>query len=475
MTRAYDEDLAFGISTRAIHAGQRPDEVTGAIMTPVYQTSTFVQDGLGRHKGYEYARTRNPTRDALERNLAALEGGTFGHAFASGLAATDAVLKLLGQGHHVICGENVYGGTHRIMTPVYQTSTFVQDGLGRHKGYEYARTRNPTRDALERNLAALEGGTFGHAFASGLAATDAVLKLLGQGHHVICGENVYGGTHRIMTQIFQQLGLSFSFIDTRDLDAVASTISPSTRMIFVETPTNPMMHLTDLAAIASLSRDHGVMLVVDNTFATPCFQRPLELGADVVVHSTTKYINGHSDMVGGAVVTTREDVSERLAFIQNASGAVPGPMDCWLALRGVKTLAVRMRQHDHSGRTIAAWLNDHSGVEKVYYPGLPSHEQYELACRQMTGFGGMISLDLGSLARARAVVEGTHIFALAESLGGVESLIGHPASMTHASVPREMREAMGLTDGLVRLSVGIEDTDDLLGDLDQALEAAAGV
>ncbi len=236
-----------------------------------------------------------------------------------------------------------------------------------------------------------------------------------------------------------------------------------------------MMHLTDLAAIASLSRDHGVMLVVDNTFVTPCFQRPLELGADVVVHSTTKYINGHSDMVGGAVVTTREDVSERLAFIQNASGAVPGPMDCWLALRGVKTLAVRMRQHDHSGRTIAAWLNDHSGVEKVYYPGLPSHEQYELACRQMTGFGGMISLDLGSLARARAVVESTHIFALAESLGGVESLIGHPASMTHASVPREMREAMGLTDGLVRLSVGIEDTDDLLGDLDQALEAAAGV
>ncbi len=392
MTRAYDEDFKFGISTRAIHAGQRPDEATGAIMTPVYQTSTFVQDGLGRHKGFEYARTRNPTRDALERNIAALESGKFGHAFASGLAATDAVLKLLGNGDHVICGENVYGGTHRIMT-----------------------------------------------------------------------------------QVFQQLGLSFSFTDTRDPAAIDAAITPSTKMIFVETPTNPMMHLTDLAEVASLAHDRGVILVVDNTFATPCFQRPLELGADVVVHSTTKYINGHSDMVGGAVVTNREDISERLAFIQNASGAVPGPMDCWLALRGVKTLAVRMRQHDRSGRTIAAWLNDHPGVQQVYYPGLPSHEQYELACRQMSGFGGMISVDVGSLDRARRVVESTRIFALAESLGGVESLVGHPASMTHASVPREMRELMGLTDGLVRLSVGIEDTDDLLSDLDQALQAAANV
>ncbi len=328
---------------------------------------------------------------------------------------------------------------------------------------------------MERNIAALESGKFGHAFASGLAATDAVLKLLGNGDHVICGENVYGGTHRIMTQVFQQLGLSFSFTDTRDPAAIDAAITPSTKMIFVETPTNPMMHLTDLAEVASLAHDRGVILVVDNTFATPCFQRPLELGADVVVHSTTKYINGHSDMVGGAVVTNREDISERLAFIQNASGAVPGPMDCWLALRGVKTLAVRMRQHDRSGRTIAAWLNDHPGVQQVYYPGLPSHEQYELACRQMSGFGGMISVDVGSLDRARRVVESTRIFALAESLGGVESLVGHPASMTHASVPREMRELMGLTDGLVRLSVGIEDTDDLLSDLDQALQAAANV
>jgi cystathionine beta-lyase/cystathionine gamma-synthase len=390
MTRIFEDDLDYGIATRAVHAGQRPDETTGAIMTPVYQTSTFVQEGLGRHKGFEYARTRNPTRDALERNLASLEGASFGHAFASGLGATDAVLKLLSAGDHVICGENVYGGTHRIMT-----------------------------------------------------------------------------------MIFEKLGLSFSFTDTRSVSSLEASIAPATKMVFIETPTNPMMHLTDLAAVASLARDRGLILVVDNTFATPCFQRPLELGAEVVVHSTTKYINGHSDMVGGAVVTTREDLSEQLAFIQNAAGAVPGPFDCWLALRGVKTLPVRMRQHDISGREIAAWLEEHPGVRKVYYPGLPSHEQHELACRQMSGFGGMISADLGSLEKARAVVERTRIFALAESLGGVESLIGHPASMTHASVPREMRDEMGLTDGLIRLSVGIEDTSDLLEDLDQALRAAA--
>jgi cystathionine beta-lyase/cystathionine gamma-synthase len=359
------------------------------------------------------------------------------------------------------------------MTPVFQTSTYVQDKLGQHKGFEYGRTRNPTRDALERNLAALEGATFGHAFASGMAATDAVLKLLEAGDHVICGANVYGGTHRIMTQVFERLALEFSFVDTRDPALIEAAVTPATKMIFVETPTNPMMHLTDLAAVASLARDGGLILVVDNTFATPCFQRPIELGAEVVVHSTTKYINGHSDMVGGVVITTREDVSERLSFIQNASGAVPGPLDCWLALRGVKTLPIRMQQHDRSGRVIAAWLSDNPLVERVFYPGLRTHDQYELACRQMSGFGGMISLDLGSLERARKVVEATRIFALAESLGGVESLIGHPASMTHASVPLPMREAMGLTDGLVRISVGIEDAEDLMTDLDQALNAAA--
>ncbi len=389
MTRAFDDDLAHRLATRAVHAGQRPDASTGAIMHPIYQTSTYVQSALGEHKGFEYARTRNPTRDALERNVAALEGAPHGHAFASGMAAIDAVLRLLSSGDHVICGENVYGGTHRIMTHV-----------------------------LER------------------------------------------------------LGLSFSFVDTRDPARIDAAIQQATRMVFVETPTNPMMYVTDLAAVAALARSRGLLLVVDNTFATPCFQRPIELGAELVVHSTTKYLNGHSDMVGGVVVTTRDDVAERLAFLQNAAGAVPGPFDCWLALRGTKTLPIRMAQHDRSGRRIAAWLAEHPQVERVYYPGLPDHPQHELACRQMSGFGGMISFDLGSLGAARRVAERTRIFALAESLGGVESLIGHPASMTHASVPQAMREEMGLTDGLVRLSVGIEDTDDLLADLDHALAAA---
>ncbi|GBD32380.1 MAG: cystathionine beta-lyase [Gemmatimonadales bacterium] len=392
MTRVFDTDLALRFATRAVHAGQLPDETSGAIMTPIYQTSTYVQEGLGRHKGFEYARTRNPTRDALERNLAALEGGLHGFAFASGLAATDAVLHLLSAGDHVLAGENLYGGTHRIMT-----------------------------------------------------------------------------------QVFQQLGLTFSFVDTRYPEKVAEAITPATKMIFVETPSNPMMRLTDLAAVAEIARDRNVLLVVDNTFATPVFQRPLELGADVVLHSTTKYLNGHSDMVGGAVITNRDDLAERFAFLQNAAGAVPGPFDCWLALRGTKTLALRMQQHDASGRCLAEWLKNHPVVKKVYYPGLPEHEQYELACRQMTGFGGMISFDVGSAERARRVVESTRIFALAESLGGVESLIGHPASMTHASVPKELREAMGLTDGLVRLSVGIEDVDDLREDLDQALSQAAKI
>jgi cystathionine beta-lyase/cystathionine gamma-synthase len=362
--------------------------------------------------------------------------------------------------------------TGAIMTPIYQTSTYVQPALGQHKGFEYARTRNPTRDALERNLAALEGGTHGFAFASGLAATDAVLKLLQAGDHVICGENVYGGTHRLMTRVFAQLGLTFSFVDTRDPAKVANAVTPATRMIFLETPSNPMMRLTDLAAMGALANQRKLLVAVDNTFATPVFQRPLELGAHLVIHSTTKYLNGHSDMVGGAVITHRDDLAERLGFLQNAAGAVPGPFDCWLALRGTKTLALRMRQHDSNGRCIAEWLQGHAAVQRVYYPGLADHPQHDLARRQMSGFGGMISLELGSAARARVLVESTRIFALAESLGGVESLVGHPASMTHASVPQAMREAMGLTDGLVRLSVGIEDVDDLRADLEQALAKA---
>ena len=356
-----------------------------------------------------------------------------------------------------------------VMTPIYQTSTYIQDGLGRNKGYEYARTRNPTREALERNVATLEGGRHGFAFSSGLAAVDATLKLLSAGDHVVCGENVYGGTHRQMTHIWSRLGLTFTFVDAAETERIAAAVTPRTKMIFAETPTNPMMRLCDLQATGEIARRAGALFVVDNTFATPCFQRPLEYGADIVLHSTTKYLNGHSDMVGGLLVLTRDDLAERIAFIQNGSGAVPGPFDCWLALRGTKTLALRMRQHDANGRHIAEWLTTHPRVAQVYYPGLPSHPQHELACRQMKGFGGMISLELGSVDRARRVVERTKIFVLAESLGGVESLIGHPASMTHASVPPEMRRAMGLTDSLVRLSVGIEDVDDLIADLDQAL------
>jgi cystathionine beta-lyase/cystathionine gamma-synthase len=359
------------------------------------------------------------------------------------------------------------------MPPIYQTSTYVQEGLGRHKGYEYARTQNPTREALERNVAVLEGAQYGFAFGSGLAALDAVLKLLKAGDHVVSGENVYGGTHRLMTRVYADLGLQFTFVDMRDVAAIERAITPRTRMVYCETPTNPMMFLADLSAIGDLAQARGLVYVVDNTFATPYFQRPIEHGADIVLHSTTKYLNGHSDMVGGLLVTGRDDLAERLGFIQNAAGGVPGPFDCWLALRGIKTLPLRMRQHDANGRAVAQWLAQRPEVKKLYYPGLPSHPQHELACRQMRGFGGMISFDVGDPARARRIVETTRVFALAESLGGVESLIGHPASMTHASVPPAMRQAMGLTDSLVRLSCGCEDAEDLIADLDQALTRGA--
>jgi cystathionine beta-lyase/cystathionine gamma-synthase len=356
-----------------------------------------------------------------------------------------------------------------VMPPIYQTSTYIQEGLGKHKGYEYARTRNPTREALERSVAALEGGRYGFAFGSGLAAADAVMKLLSAGDHVVCGENVYGGTHRQMTHIWARFGLSFTFVDGGDTAAVAAAVTPKTKLLYAETPTNPMMRLCDLQATAAIAQRAGAILVVDNTFATPAFQHPLELGADIVLHSTTKYLNGHSDMIGGMLVANRDDLAERLGFLQNSSGAVPGPFDCWLALRGIKTFPLRMRQHDANGRRIAEWLSRHPAVQTVNYPGLPTHPQHDLARRQMTGFGGMLSVDLGDIARSRRFVERTRIFALAESLGGVESLIGHPASMTHASVPPELRRKMGLTDSLVRLSVGIEDIEDLIEDLDRAL------
>ena len=385
MTKVYDSDRSAGFGTQAIHAGQRPEPLAGAIMTPVYFTSTYVQDALGENKGYEYARGKNPTREALERNVATLEGGTHGFAFASGVGATDTIMKLLKTGDHVVCGENVYGGTFRLF--------------------------------------------------------DRVLR---------------------------SFGVTFSFVDTRDPQVIAEAVTPATRMIWVETPTNPLMRLTDLRAAADIAKRANALLVVDNTFASPFFQRPLAVGADLVMHSTTKYLNGHSDMIGGMVVTNRDDLADQLKFLQNAAGSVPGPMDCFLALRGTKTLHLRMPRHDENGRAVAAWLAKRWGEERVIYPGLESHPQHALAKCQMSGFGGMVTVEMGSKAAAKHVLDRVQVFALAESLGGVESLISHPASMTHGSVPADRKAAMGLTEGIIRLSCGVEDVVDLIADLDQA-------
>jgi cystathionine beta-lyase/cystathionine gamma-synthase len=359
--------------------------------------------------------------------------------------------------------------TGAIMTPVFQTSTYVQPELGRHLGYEYARTQNPTREALERNVAALEGGAFGIAFASGLAAHDTMIKMFSADDHIVCGEGVYGGTFRLFSKVIARMGLHFTFVDSCSLDEIRAAIRPNTKLVHVETPTNPMMGLTDIAAAAEIAHAAGAWLSVDNTFASPYNQQPLALGADLVLHSTTKYINGHSDMVGGMAVMNSPEIHEQFRFLQNAAGAVPGPWDCWLALRGTKTLHLRMQAHNANGLGIAKWLETHPRIQRVYYPGLPSHPQHELAQRQMKGFTGMISIETGSMENAAKLVNNTRIFALAESLGGVESLIGHPAMMTHASVPGDRRQAMGLSDGLVRLSCGVEDVEDLLADLDQAL------
>jgi cystathionine gamma-lyase len=386
MTRVFDDDLTNRFGTRAIHAGQRPDPLSGAIMPPVYQTSTYVQDGLGRHKGYEYARGKNPTREALERNVAALEGA-------------------------------------------------------RH----------------------------GFAFASGMACLDSIMKLFRAGDHILCGESAYGGTFRLFDRILKNYGLTFTFLDTRDPQCVADACTPATRAIVVETPTNPLMRLTDLAAVSEVAHRANARLIVDNTFATPFFQRPFESGADIVYHSTTKYLNGHSDMIGGICVVQDDGLADQLQFIQNAAGAVPGPFDSWLALRGTKTLHLRMPRHDANGRRIAPWLAERLGEQNVIYPGLSSHPQHALAARQMTGFGGMITIELGTRDRAARILERVRVFSLAESLGGVESLISHPASMTHASVPPEQRARLGITEGMVRLSCGVEDVEDLLEDLEQAL------
>ncbi|MDB4879268.1 MAG: Cys/Met metabolism pyridoxal-phosphate-dependent protein [Gemmatimonadetes bacterium] len=387
MTRVFDDDLQPGFATRAIHAGQRPEPLAGAIMTPIYQTSTYVQEGLGENKGYEYARGKNPTREALERNVAALENG-------------------------------------------------------RH----------------------------GFAFGSGMGCMTSIMMLFRSGDHIVCGENVYGGTFRLFDKILQGLGMTFTYVDTRDPQRIADAMTPATRMVLVETPTNPLMRITDLRAAAEIAHRGNALLVVDNTFASPFFQRPFDFGADIVHHSTTKYLNGHSDMVGGIAVLNDDDLAARLQFILNAAGAVPGPFDSWLALRGTKTLHLRMPRHDENGRAVAAWLASRIGEDKVIYPGLESHPQHALAKSQMTGFGGMISIELGTRERANTMLKRCRLFALAESLGGVESLISHPASMTHASVEPARRAQLGITEGLVRLSCGVEDVGDLLADLEQAFE-----
>ena len=386
----------MGFSTLAIHAGQEPDPTTGAVTIPIYQTSTYKQDGLGSPRQYI-------------------------------------------------------------------------DALGNERGYEYARTQNPTRLALEKNLAALEGGKACYGFASGMAAIDATLRLVKAGEHVIVSDNTYGGTFRLFSRILSQYNIEFSYVDTTEISNLESAFQTNTKMVFVETPTNPVMMVTDLRAVADLSHAHGAKVVCDNTFMSPYLQRPLEFGVDIVVHSTTKYLNGHSDGVGGAVILNNEEDAQWLAFVQNGAGAILSPFDSWLILRGTKTLALRMEKHDANGRAVAAFLDEHSQVQKVYYPGLVSHPQHELAKRQQRGFGGMVAFETGSWENAAKVLGATKLCTLAESLGGVETLISHPASMTHASVAPEKREALGITAGLVRVSVGIEDTDDLLADLDQAL------
>jgi cystathionine gamma-lyase/cystathionine beta-lyase/cystathionine gamma-lyase/homocysteine desulfhydrase len=360
--------------------------------------------------------------------------------------------------------------TGAVSVPIYQTSTYAQDGLGRHKGYEYARTQNPTRSALEKNISALENAKFGFAFASGMSAIDAVLKLVKAGEHVILGDNTYGGTFRLFNRVLSNYGVEFDLADTSDVTGLEGAFKPNTRMVFIETPTNPVMTVTDIKAVSDLAHANGAKVVCDNTFMSPYFQQPINWGCDIVVHSTTKYLNGHSDSVGGFVALNDEKDAEWVGFVQNSIGAILSPFDSFLVLRGTKTLAVRMEAHDRNGRTVANFLAEHPKVQKVYYPGLVSHPQHELAKRQQTGFGGMVSFETGSLDNAKKVLEGVKLCTLGESLGGVESLISHPATMTHASVPLETRERLGITDGLVRISVGIEDVEDILEDLDQALK-----
>jgi cystathionine gamma-synthase/cystathionine gamma-lyase len=370
-------------------------------------------------------------------------------------------------------GQEADPATGATIVPIYQTSTYTQARVGEHKGFDYSRTINPTRLALERQLASLEGARYGSAFSSGMAATSAVINLLSSGDHVVVGDDLYGGTYRLFERIFARYGLEFSYVDMRDLNAVASAVRSNTKLFWIETPSNPLLNIVDVAAVAALRRGDQIV-AVDNTFATPYFQQPLALGAQIVVHSTTKYIGGHSDVVGGVAITNESDLFERIKFAQNAAGGVPGPHDAWLTMRGAKTLALRMREHARNAGLIAEFLESRDDVERVYYPGLRSHPQHDLARRQMSGFGGMLSFTLkGGAARALEFAGRLAYFSLAESLGGVESLICHPARMTHGSIPKDVREARGVTDELLRLSVGIEDPDDLMDDLRRQLDATA--
>lgn len=361
--------------------------------------------------------------------------------------------------------------TGAIMTPIFQTSTYVQEAPGKNKGFEYARSQNPTRKALEEALAIIENGKYGLAFSSGVAATDAVIKLLEPGDEVICGNDMYGGTYRLFTKVFEKFGIRFIYLDTTRTENIKAAITPKTKLVWLETPTNPLMNITDIEAVSAFTKGKGILLAVDNTFASPYLQNPLDLGADIVMHSVTKYLGGHSDVIQGCLVMNDKDLREKLYFLQKSCGAVPGPMDCFLVLRGIKTLHVRMKQHCENGKVIAHWLRNHPKVKKVYWPGFEDHPGYAVAKKQMRDFGGMISFELkdDSIAEATRVLSSTHLFSLAESLGGVESLINHPASMTHASIPREERIKNGLSDSLIRLSVGIEDADDLVEDLKKAI------
>ena len=365
----------------------------------------------------------------------------------------------------VHAGQKPDAVTGAVITPLYLTSTYAQEELGKNKGFEYGRTHNFTRQALEQNIAALEKGKFGIAFASGLAAEHALMSLLKQGDHVICSANVYGGTYRLFELNMTNYGISFSWVDTSEVRNIKNAIKENTKMVFIESPTNPILSLTDISATANLCRERGLILACDNTFMSPYFQNPLVLGADIVLHSTTKYLNGHSDVIGGLIITSNDKYHERLRYIQNATGGVPSPFDCWLILRSTKTLAVRMERHNQNGILFANWLMESGRAARVYYPGLTSHPQHELAKRQMRGFGGMISADFGSLENAVKILKNVKVFTLGESLGGVESLISHPATMTHSSVPRADREKLGVSDGLVRFSVGIEDIEDLINDI----------